>query len=123
MHTVDVVAANDVGDHVDGALPDIGIAWIHPHETSIVVGAQRCRRIPAKRIEPGVQLEAARVRLLNCECERIVVRRFVAEEDGPGFDRGGVERIGHRPDLKKNRIEMDRRRAFEDGDELLLLLI
>ena len=98
VHAVDVVAPNDVAHDGDGALGDCGVAGVHPqagavdaHEVAVgaedVRGRQheRVARVAGVvRVEPRVQLEAARVRLVDREREGVVARIGAGRTIGPG---------------------------------------
>ena len=115
------VAADHVCYHVEGALLHALVTGIHPHVLAVPVGV-RCRLTTAEWIEPGVQLHPARVRLGHGEGQRVVGRPR-AQEFGPRLEGGRVERVRHRPDLQKDRVQMQRGGAVEDRDQLALLLL
>src|ERR1035441_11041320 len=81
----------------------------------------------AERIEPRVQFQSAFMRLGDGEGERIVERRRRAALNAgeifrPRLDAGLIKRIARGTHLKNDAVQLQRRRAVEDGDEFNLLL-
>ena len=73
----------------------------------------------AVRVEPGVELESARVSLTDREGQRVVEGlRGLADRPRqvarPGLELRGVEGVAGRADLKHDRVQPDGLRAIEE---------
>ena len=82
----------------------------------------------AVRVEPRVQLQAALVRLLDGEGQRIVERlRRLAHRAGeilrPGLDAGGIERVAGGPDLEDDGVQLELDGPVEHGHQFRFLLL
>jgi hypothetical protein len=80
----------------------------------------------AVRIEPGMQLQPAFVRLIHRELERIVPRIGRSPHPSrqvlrPRLVRRCVESVGGRPHLEDHGVEPENRSPVEHRDQLLLL--
>src|SRR5438105_884359 len=139
MHRIDVISLNDVDDGREDRLPRRGDAGIDPLLSAIAsnplvmnsrdvvtrgsnAAVERC----AKRIEPCMHLEPARMRLAHDHGERIVARVHslsASQLRRPGCERGLVQRVATQPNVKDDRIEANPPRAIQQRDELTLLLL
>src|SRR5262249_33160982 len=80
----------------------------------------------AERVDPRVQLEPARVRLLDGECERIVAgidALCPREHRAPGLDGRCVDGVTSGTNVKDHRVEARRRSAIENVGQLRALLV
>ncbi len=138
---VDVVAADDVEDHVERVVGGVGLAGVEPHVVAVgpdevgplardvghVAGAVAGRVPGAVRVDPRVELEPARVRLVNGELERVVprIRRAslaAGQVLGPRLLGRKVEGVGGGADLEHDSVEAQRLGPVEERDQLGLLL-
>jgi hypothetical protein len=139
VHAIHVVAADDITDDGERALGGDGLAGVHPEHVAVFlhdVGVRQADVVGreggfglgvagAVGVDPDVQLEAAPVRLLDPDGERVVARRATldaGEVFRPGFEGGGVECVGGGADLEDDGIEAHGLRAIEERDDLGALL-
>jgi hypothetical protein len=140
VNPIDVVALHDVRDDahhvvVYGRLPRIEPEHVSVHAHEIATRAEQVRRretravgrvARAERVDPRMELEAARVRLLYRERERVVPGIGALrprEQRRPRLDRRPVDGVGRRPHLQDHGIEAGARRTIENAEELGALLI
>ena len=141
VHAVDIVAFHHVQHDVQRLLRRRFLGRIHPQEFAVtfhhgwigfgdVAGGQRrfgARVARPVGVEPGMQLQAARVRLGDPECQRIVhrLRRDALRARqifAPRLEPGRVDRVGAGTHLQHHRVQVQAFGAFEDGDRFGALL-
>ena len=141
MNAVYVVAAHDVHHHIVGLVLGSLQRRVEPPHTvgqfqrqfRLLTDDGRVGDLPADcmvgpvGIEPGVQLEAARVGRLDPELERVVERfrrfaLFAGEVVRPRFQRAGVEGVCLRPHLEDDGVEVVIGQQVEQGDGFCFLL-
>ncbi len=130
VHAVDVVVLHAVQDRrVDvlaglrQARVEVELAAVGPHPVGVLprgVGGQELRRVrlhrDAVRVVPGVQLEVACVRLRHDEGERVEARVAAlraGEVLRPRLVGAGPERVGRRPHLDEDGVEVHARGHVE----------
>jgi hypothetical protein len=134
------MASLDVEDRRHGAILDGGLAWIEPELRPVdadeiapfvkdVVGRELRRRIGgiagAERVDPGMQLHPAPMRLLHRHRKRIVARVSALrprEHRRPRLKRRAIHGIGGRSHVKHDCVHVRGLRAVEDRRELDPLL-
>ena len=142
VHAIEVVAANHIRDDVERAADREGLGRVHPE--LLTVGFHRLGMGPrdmirregrtgarvagAVGVEPRVEFEPAAVCLGDPELQRIVKRRrwpalFAGQIFRPRLQRRRVERVGRRPHLEDDRVELKCARAVEDREGLRALLL
>ena len=141
VHAIDIVAAHHVQYHVRRVLRGGGIARVHPQVAAVLLDGRRVggretvarqrrlgRRVTGPvRVEPGVQFQAARMRLRHPEGQRVIHGQWrLALLSGqvfrPRLQLRRVNRVGAGPHLQHNRVQIQGLGAVEDGDRLGLLL-
>ena len=141
VHAIHVVAAHDILDDAERLLDHGGLTRIHPQVAAVALhecwtcrcDVCRVERAPvagmtrAVRIEPCMQLDAARMCLAHHEGQRIPRRQRCAalragEVDRPGLDRRRIHGVGRWSHLKDHRVHAQRLRAIEHRNQFLLLL-
>ena len=91
-----------------------------PRRTNAAV--ERC----TKGIEPGVDLQAASMRLADGNCQWIVSRvctLTTSELRGPGRERRLIECVTAQPNVKDDGVEAKSTSTIQQRDELALLLL
>lgn len=140
VHAVDVVAPHHVAHGRDQLALRVGFTRIEPqlravraHELGPPRRDMRRRQrgdrggVPrAERIEPGVQLQPARVGRGDRERQRVVriprrLSRCAGEVLRPWSVVCRIDRIGRGAHLQEDRVQSQRLRAIEDADQLRLL--